>query len=199
MTGQRGANAAAANEPDAPANLPTENSGGDNVPVDLSLGEDWEDDGRSEDHVEPLPISADAYFALTDEEKGQVPRNAMGLPFGYWSWSKEAWSRYGQENPRERFEVNREAPAAAPIVLHGFNPADWEGKKAPSRKPKMAIEWFGEAADSALSDPGNQLIEGLLDGGGLVGKLRRQRKRMRRTHCSPSSAVKSTFDRTTPT
>ena len=100
MTGQRGANAAAANEPDAPANFPTENSGSDNVPIDLSLGEDWEDDARSEDHVEPPPISADAYFALTDEEKGQVPRDAKGLPFGYWWWSKEAWSKYCQENPR---------------------------------------------------------------------------------------------------
>jgi hypothetical protein len=84
MTGQRGANAAAANEADAPANLPTENSGRDNVSIDLSLGEDWEDDGRSEDHVEPPPISADAYFVLTDEEKGEVPRDARGLPLGYW-------------------------------------------------------------------------------------------------------------------
>lgn len=43
-----------------------------------------------------------------------------------------------------RLEVNSEAFARnrtqqgeqppAPIVLHGFNPADWEGKKAPSRK-----------------------------------------------------------------
>jgi len=36
-----------------------------------------------------------------------------------------------------------------------------------SRKPKMAIEWFSEAADSALSDPANQVVEGLLDEGGL--------------------------------
>jgi AAA domain len=34
-------------------------------------------------------------------------------------------------------------------------------------RPKMVIEWFGEAADSALSDPGNQLIEGVLDEGAL--------------------------------
>ena len=33
--------------------------------------------------------------------------------------------------------------------------------------PKMALEWFGEAADSALSEPATQLIEGLLDEGGL--------------------------------
>jgi len=41
-----------------------------------------------------------------------------------------------------------------------------EGKPQP-RKPKMEIEWFGEAADSALSDPANQLIDGVLDEGGL--------------------------------
>ena len=35
--------------------------------------------------------------------------------------------------------------------------------KARRQKPKMIIEWFGEAANSALSDPGNQLIEGVLD------------------------------------
>jgi hypothetical protein len=34
-------------------------------------------------------------------------------------------------------------------------------------KPKMIIEWFGEAADSALSEPVNPLIEGVLDEGGL--------------------------------
>jgi hypothetical protein len=35
------------------------------------------------------------------------------------------------------------------------------------RKPKMIIEWFGEAADSALSEPVNPLIEDLLDEGAL--------------------------------
>jgi RecA-family ATPase len=39
------------------------------------------------------------------------------------------------------------------------------GEAKPS--PKMIIEWFGEAADSALSDPGNEFIEGILDEGGL--------------------------------
>jgi RecA-family ATPase len=38
---------------------------------------------------------------------------------------------------------------------------------APPRKPKMAIEWFSEAADSALSEPVNPLIEDLLDEGAL--------------------------------
>jgi hypothetical protein len=38
--------------------------------------------------------------------------------------------------------------------------------KAP-RKPKMAIEWFSAAADSALNEPVNPLIEDLLDEGAL--------------------------------
>jgi hypothetical protein len=42
-----------------------------------------------------------------------------------------------------------------------------EAGKGGTQKPKMSIEWFAEAADSALSDPGNQLIEGVLDEGGL--------------------------------
>jgi hypothetical protein len=35
------------------------------------------------------------------------------------------------------------------------------------QKSKMVIEWFNEAAGSALSDPGTQLIEGVLDDDGL--------------------------------
>lgn len=73
----------------------------DNIP-DLSLGEDWNDDDRSKEYVEPDPISAEAYFALNDDEKGLVDRDAMGKPFGYYSWPKEAWERYGQENPGTR-------------------------------------------------------------------------------------------------
>jgi hypothetical protein len=34
-------------------------------------------------------------------------------------------------------------------------------------KPKMVIEWFGEAADSALNDPATQLIQDVLDECGL--------------------------------
>jgi RecA-family ATPase len=43
----------------------------------------------------------------------------------------------------------------------------FNGKAKEASRPVMAIEWFGEAADSALSDPGNQLIEGVLDEGAL--------------------------------
>jgi KaiC/GvpD/RAD55 family RecA-like ATPase len=42
-----------------------------------------------------------------------------------------------------------------------------EAGRGGGQKPKMVVEWFDEAADSALSDPGNQLIEGVLDEGGL--------------------------------
>jgi len=36
----------------------------DDIP-DLSLGEDWHDDGRPRDHVEPDPISAEAFDAYS--------------------------------------------------------------------------------------------------------------------------------------
>jgi RecA-family ATPase len=66
-----------------------------------------------------------------------------------------------------------------------FNPADWDyfppgepsepidltsrrgGQAKALGKPKMAIEWFSEAADSALEEPANQLIEDLLDEGAM--------------------------------
>jgi hypothetical protein len=40
-----------------------------------------------------------------------------------------------------------------------------EAGRGGTQRPKMAVEWFGEAADSALADPGTQLIEGVLDEG----------------------------------
>jgi hypothetical protein len=58
---------------------------------------------------------------------------------------------------------NTARPWAAQARPNGEDSPD---ARAP-KKPKMAIEWFGEAADSALSEPANQLIEGLLDEGGL--------------------------------
>jgi uncharacterized membrane protein len=85
----------------------------DDIP-DLSLGEDWHDDGRSQDYVEPDPISAEAYFDLTDEELREVPLDARGLPFGFWNWALEDQGKYNREHPRtpnagpprERLEVN---------------------------------------------------------------------------------------------
>jgi KaiC/GvpD/RAD55 family RecA-like ATPase len=49
------------------------------------------------------------------------------------------------------------------------DPLPWrdETRSRAPQKPKMAIEWFGEAADSALSEPANQLIDGVLDEGAL--------------------------------
>ncbi len=66
----------------------------------------------------------------------------------------------------------REAPKGrAKPTLNGDGEAharayDAPGKVAP-RKPKMEIEWFSEAADSALNAPVNPLIEDLLDEGAL--------------------------------
>lgn len=62
---------------------------------------------------DPQPISESAYFALSIEGKAAVPRDAMGRPFGYWDWSKDGWTKYYQENPREpnAGPVERERPA----------------------------------------------------------------------------------------
>jgi KaiC/GvpD/RAD55 family RecA-like ATPase len=49
----------------------------------------------------------------------------------------------------------------------GATPPKKANDEAVPLRPKMIIEWFGEAADSALSEPANQLIEGVLDEGGL--------------------------------
>jgi AAA domain len=73
----------------------------DRVPIDLSLGEDYESHRPYDDHVEPPGITEDDYFALPPEERMEVPRDAQGRPIGYWSWSKEAWEKYHRENPRQ--------------------------------------------------------------------------------------------------
>jgi hypothetical protein len=68
-----------------------------------------------------------------------------------------------EEAERKRFDDEmlpwRRGPEAA------FRRPNGEARKAGVQKPKMTIEWFVEAADSALSDPGTQLIEGVLDEG----------------------------------
>jgi hypothetical protein len=109
-------------------------NGPDAVPTDLSLGEDWEADGRSKDFVEPPVILEKDYFALTDAEKAEVPRDARGLPYGYWAWSREAWDRYGRENPR--------TPEAGPpleVNSEGFaRNRPQQGRKMRRRKSSLA-------------------------------------------------------------
>jgi hypothetical protein len=51
-------------------------------------------------------------------------------------------------------------------IARPWEPPNGSDARVP-KKPKMIIEWFGEAADSALSEPANQLIECVLDEGGL--------------------------------
>jgi hypothetical protein len=72
---------------------PTSIDDNDLVPTDFSLGGEHRESSYGE-HVEPEPVSEEVYFALTDEEKREVPRDAQGQPFGYWTWSKEAWNLY---------------------------------------------------------------------------------------------------------
>ena len=118
----------------------------DTVPIDLSLGEDWWSDGRSEDYVEAPSISADTYFALTEEGKATIVRDTRDLPIGYWDWALEDQARYKRENPRAENKgppgepwpsaSGARAPKAAIELptLRVFNPADWEGKQAPPRR-----------------------------------------------------------------
>jgi RecA-family ATPase len=70
------------------------------IATDFSLGGEHRESSYSE-FVEPEQISADDYFALTDDEKRKVPRDDRSLPIGYWFWSQEARNRYGRENPRQ--------------------------------------------------------------------------------------------------
>jgi hypothetical protein len=73
----------------------------------------------------------------------------------------------------DRCWVRKEQAGAFEARERASNGQDGEDRfyvpqgEAVAQKPKMTIEWFGEAADSALSDPANQLVEGLLDEGGL--------------------------------
>jgi hypothetical protein len=75
------------------------------IATDFSLGGEHAESSYSE-FVEPEPISADDYFALTDKEKYE---DACGRPFGYWRWSKEAHARYFKENPRQEPYMKRRA------------------------------------------------------------------------------------------
>ena len=89
----------------------------DTVPIDLSLGEDWWSDGRSEDYVEAPSISAETYFALTEEGKAAIVRDTRDLPIGYWDWALEDQARYKRENPRAE---NKGPPSAALVTARPF-------------------------------------------------------------------------------
>lgn len=73
--------------------------------------------------VDDLEISADAYFALTGEGKGRASRDEMGMPLGYWLWSKDDWAKYNKENPRTPNQGARRVHAAAAshpaVASHG--------------------------------------------------------------------------------
>jgi hypothetical protein len=63
--------------------------------------------------------------------------------------------------------IRRESDDPATDIPVDVAPPQPNGHDWQARKPKMIIEWFGEAADSALSEPVNPLIEDLLDEGAL--------------------------------
>jgi AAA domain/CHC2 zinc finger len=78
------------------------------------------------------------------------------------------WAAAG--GTREQLDVlieNTARPWAAEARPNGEDPRDNGPETRAPKKPKMVAEWFDEAADSALSDPVNALIEDLLDEGAL--------------------------------
>jgi hypothetical protein len=72
------------------------------------------------------------------------------------------WARAGGTVEQLHALIERDARPWVPSDA----PSGQTNGEAP-QKPSMVIEWFGEAADSALSEPANPLIEGVLDDGAL--------------------------------
>ena len=114
-----------------------------------------------------------------------------GLPIILWPDSDEPGEKYAARaadclrNSAASLRVVR--PFGPPNGAKGRDVCDWTGNAenlatlaasaepffngqavdgAP-QKPGMVIEWFGEAADSALAEPANPLIKDLLDEGAL--------------------------------
>ena len=78
------------------------------------------------------------------------------------------WNDLHRENPGAIRAINDDPAEDIPFDVcdPDYEPSGepWPNGK---RKPKMEIEWFNEAADSALNTPANPLIEDLLDEGAL--------------------------------
>jgi hypothetical protein len=84
-------------------------------------------------------------------------------PPDFWDWPEAKRNAFFKA-AADAFEVQEKAKATG----DGQPKTQRNGHDARSpKKPKMVIEWFGEAADSALNDPVNPLIEDLLDEGAL--------------------------------
>jgi KaiC/GvpD/RAD55 family RecA-like ATPase len=63
--------------------------------------------------------------------------------------------------------IENEARSWEPTGRESVNAEPAANGEAKPSRPQMTIEWFDEAADSALNDPAAALIEGVLDEGGL--------------------------------
>lgn len=109
-------------------------------------------------HGPQARISEATYFSMTDAEKAAVPRDAMGKPCGYWSWSTEGWSRYYRENPREpnagppRQYSHSEQRKAAARPSRVVDAAAFA--KAESDRSCGASRWPDEYRDGARSAAG---------------------------------------------
>jgi AAA domain len=126
------------------------------IATDFSLGGEHFESAYA-DFVEAQPLSADDYFALTDEEKRECPRDSRGLPIGYWLWSQEAWKRYGQENQRQE----RTGPKIPP-----------NGEDKAPEKPPSRVTGAGTFMQSYV--PISYTLGGILPSGYLYGLTAKQ-------------------------
>jgi hypothetical protein len=100
------------------------------VPTDLSLGEDWQDREASKDHVAPEQATNNGGEPAYPEGFSEWPRAKQN------DWFAEEAKRYRYFKQLDQIfeEAERAKAQEAPtIILRGFNPADWEGVKAPQR------------------------------------------------------------------
>jgi KaiC/GvpD/RAD55 family RecA-like ATPase len=112
---------------------------------------------------------------LSDEEKADLERVRLAIAEGARLAAEKAEreDRFIEAADRIIFAAEYMEAGRSDLLPPKANgersakPNGQAAKGAAPQKPSMVIEWFGEAADSALSDPANQLIEGVLDEGGL--------------------------------
>src|SRR5580704_5395333 len=111
------------------------------------------------DNDEPGRLHLDAVAASLKEAGATV--RALDLPGLGPKGDVIDWARAGGTVEQLHALIENDARPLVPCDRNG------ETGKAEYQKPKMTIEWFDEAANSAMSEPANQLIEGVFDEGGL--------------------------------
>lgn len=102
------------------------------ITTDFSFGGEHGESSYSE-FVEPDPIPANDYFALTDAEKAEAERDYRGLPIGYWYWSLDDQGKYNQENPRQE---QARPNGGEPFLGNGHAAPQFTAKPYVYRDPK---------------------------------------------------------------